>query len=115
MPPTTRNKPNIQMLAARPVPKALIRNSNAAIFITDSRPILSASRPATTAPSAAPISAAATAKPVTQLADLEVVLNGRYGAVDDRAVVAEQQPAEGGYRCDSDDAAAVLGFFVIQS
>ena len=67
MPPTTRNRPNNQILAAKPVPKALIKNSSAAIFITERRPILSASRPAITAPSAAPISAAATATPVTNL------------------------------------------------
>ena len=67
MPPTTRNRPNIQIFVARPVPKALIRKSKAAIFITDSRPILSASRPATTAPSAAPSNAAATATPTVKL------------------------------------------------
>ena len=67
MPPMTRNKPNISTLIARPVPKALTRNSSAAIFITASLPILSASRPATNAPRAAPISAAATATPVTSL------------------------------------------------
>ncbi len=67
MPPMTRNSTNIQTLGARPVPIALIRNSSAAIFITDRRPILSASRPAITAPSAAPSSAAATATPVANL------------------------------------------------
>ena len=50
MPPTTRKITTIQTLGARPVPIALIRNSTAAIFITDSRPILSASRPAVIAP-----------------------------------------------------------------
>ena len=63
MPPTTRKITTSQTLGARPVPIALIRNSAAAIFITDSRPIRSASRPAVTAPSAAPSSAEATANP----------------------------------------------------
>jgi len=67
MPPMTRNAPKTQIFIARPVPKALMRKSSAASFITERRPTLSASRPAVTAPSAAPISAAATATPVTNL------------------------------------------------
>ena len=37
--------------------------------------------------------------------DVEMLLDRLHGAVDDGAVVAEQQPAEGGYRCDPDSAA----------
>ena len=36
-------------------------------------------------------------------------------AVDDRAVVAEQKAAEGGYRRDPDYAAAVFGFLVVHA
>ena len=63
MPPMTRNTTIIQTLPARPVPMALMKNSTAAIFITEIRPIRSASRPAVMAPAAAPSSAEATAKP----------------------------------------------------
>ena len=63
MPPTIRNNTIIQTLWARPVPMALMKNSTAAIFITEMRPILSASRPAVIAPAAAPSNAEATAKP----------------------------------------------------
>ena len=95
-------------LIARPAPIALIRNSTAAILITDSRPMWSAIRPATNAPAAAPSSADATAKP-SELPIWNCSSNGRHSAVDDRAVVPEQEPAEGCYRGDADDAAAVFG------
>ena len=52
-----------QTLFARPVPSALMKNSTAAIFMTDIRPIRSAMRPAVIAPAAAPSNADATAKP----------------------------------------------------
>ena len=52
---------------ASPVPKALTRNSTAAIFMTEMRPILSAMRPAVMAPAAAPSSAEATANPSSAL------------------------------------------------
>ncbi len=42
---------------------ALMKNSTAAIFITEMRPIRSASRPAVMAPAAAPSNAEATANP----------------------------------------------------
>ena len=115
MPPTTRNRPNIHTLAARPVPKALMRNSSAAIFITESLPILSASRPATSAPSRGADQCRRDRDTGDELADLEVFFNSRHRAVDDRAVVAEQQPAKGCYRSDSDDAAAVFGFLVVHA
>ena len=67
IPPMTRNSTIISMLAARPAPKALMKNSTAAIFITASRPMRSASRPAVMAPAAAPSSAEATAKPSAAL------------------------------------------------
>ncbi len=50
-----------------------------------------------------------------KFADLEVVFNRRYGAVDHGAVVAEQQPAKG---CDGGYqhyASAVFGFLVVQT
>ena len=62
-PPTTRKTTINQMLVPMPVTTALIRNSAAASFITHSRPIASARRPAVSAPTAAPSSAEATAKP----------------------------------------------------
>ena len=67
MPPTIRNSTIIQTLVARPVPMALMRNSTAAIFITEMRPMRSASRPAVMAPAAAPSNAEATAKPSAAL------------------------------------------------
>ena len=99
----------------RPAPIALIKNSSAAIFITAIRPILSASLPAVIAPAAAPSSADATAKPSLKPPMPNVVLDRRHRAVDDRAVVAEQQAAEGRYRGDPDDAAAVFGFLVVHA
>ena len=62
-----RNSTIISTLPARPVPMALMKNKTAAIFITDIRPIRSASRPAVMAPAAAPRSAEATAKPSAAL------------------------------------------------
>jgi hypothetical protein len=63
MPPTMRNTTISQTLPASPAPMARMKNSTAAIFITASRPIRSASRPAVMAPAAAPSNAEATAKP----------------------------------------------------
>ena len=63
MPPTMRNGTIIQTLPDRAVPMALMKNSTAAIFITEIRPIRSASRPAVMAPAAAPSNAEATANP----------------------------------------------------
>jgi hypothetical protein len=63
MPPTMRNSTTVQTSCAKPVPNALMRNSTAAIFMTEMRPILSAIQPAVIAPAAAPKSAEATAKP----------------------------------------------------
>ena len=51
------------------------RTARAAIFITEMRPIWSAIRPAVIAPTAAPSSADATAKPSFGVADAEVVLD----------------------------------------
>ncbi|SHU63806.1 Uncharacterised protein [Mycobacteroides abscessus subsp. abscessus] len=51
------------MFGARPAPTALNRNKAAAIFMTATRPMRSATRPAVMAPTAAPSSAEATAKP----------------------------------------------------
>jgi hypothetical protein len=67
MPPMQWKTTNTQMLPARPAPSPQIKNSPAASFIIARRPILSAIRPVNTAPTAAPISAAATAKPKTAL------------------------------------------------
>src|SRR6185312_7917942 len=49
------------------------------------------------------------------VADAEVFLNRRHGAVDHRAVIAEQKAAQRGYRRDQDYATAVFGFLVIQT
>ena len=76
---------------------------------------MSASRPATTAPSGGADQRRRHREARHELADLEVVFDRRDRAVDDGAVVAEEQPAEGGDRSDSDDAAAVFGFFVIDA
>ena len=67
IPPTTRNATINQTLSARPVPIALMKNSTAAIFMTEIRPIRSARRPAVMAPAAAPSNAEATAKPSAAL------------------------------------------------
>ena len=67
MPPTMRNSTTVHTSCAKPVPNALMRNSTAAIFMTEMRPILSAIQPAVIAPAAAPKSAEATAKPSSAL------------------------------------------------
>jgi hypothetical protein len=63
MPPIIRKTTISHTLFARPAPIALMKNNSAAIFITWSRPIRSASRPAVSAPNTQPSSAEATAKP----------------------------------------------------
>ena len=90
MPPTTRNKPNIQILGARPVPKALIRNSSAAIFITDEAADLVREPSGDHRTERRTDQRRRDGDTSHKLADLEVVFNRRHRAVDDRAVVAEQ-------------------------
>lgn len=63
MPPIAWKAMNIQMLLARPAPAPQTKKDVAASFIIANRPIRSAIRPAIIAPAAAPISAAAAAKP----------------------------------------------------
>ena len=58
---------NIQMLLANPAPSPQTKNKTAASFIIARRPIRSAIRPASTAPTAAPITAEAAAKPNSAL------------------------------------------------
>ena len=58
---------NIHMLAANPAPSPQTKNNAAAIFIIDRRPIRSPIRPADTAPTAAPSTAEAAAKPNSAL------------------------------------------------
>ena len=58
-----RKTMSMPMFVANPAPRALTRNSTAAICMTRSRPKRSAIRPADMAPAAAPSSAEATAKP----------------------------------------------------
>jgi hypothetical protein len=43
-----------------------------------------------------------------------VVFNRRHRAIDDRAVVPEQQTAERGHGGYSDDTSAVFGFLIVQ-
>src|ERR1035441_6934571 len=64
-PPITRNTTRITSEPANPLPTAPIRNSTAATRIAGRRPYRSATRPAPSAPAAAPNSAEDTVKPST--------------------------------------------------
>ncbi len=67
MPPMKWKTMNIQMLVAKPAPSPHTKNEAAASFIIDRRPNRSPIRPADTAPTAAPSTADAAAKPSSAL------------------------------------------------
>ena len=102
----------ISTLGANAVPIALTKKNSAAIFMTEMRPMRSAIRPADMAPAAAPSSAEATAKPNSALPMPKSSWMEVDGTVDDGAVVAEQQAAQRGHRCDSNGGAARREVFV---
>lgn len=74
--PTPRNTTSTPRLGAKPVPRALTRNSTAAIRITARRPTWSRCARRARAPAAAPRRAEATAKP----REAESALNSRSTA-----------------------------------
>ena len=81
-------------------------NSNAAATMTRRRPQTSASRPARNAPTAQPGSSALTVMPSHASLKPKVLLQSFLRAVDDAAVVAEHEAADGGDADDGGDQAA---------
>ncbi len=116
MPPTTRNRPNIQILARQTGAEGADQEQHRGdLHHREAADLVRQPAGDHRAERRRPSSAAATAMPSVQLTDPEMVLDRRHGAVDDGAVVAEQQAAERCDRRDSDDAAAVFGFLVVQA
>ena len=91
-----------------PAPSAESRNSTAEMISTARRPQRSARRPAKNAPNAQPSSIEATSKPVPGGTRMEGLLEPVDSAVDDAAVEAEQEAADGGDAADQDDEPGVL-------